>query len=301
MKKHLVGFIREEAPEFGDGGGAELGLPHEVNAITEEVDSVTEEPVAEDEPIEETLIEEVTESLETPEEETKVTEAPSIDAQQIGKTIADELRPSLQPVTKETAPQQPMTEAEQAEMLNRMKFDEKFVEDMFGTYEEPADKERQLRALDNLRQGVVSEAVTLANYLVEQQTQKLTEQLAPVLQQYSETTQQKAEDTFYKSYPTLDTDQYRPLAKTVATNIQQSGKEFASTNDYYNEIAAQTETLIKSMVPNFALKGEPTKTKQTQTKAPATQQIGGQGGSGGGNEKPVKKTRYQLAADSLRF
>tara|TARA_R100000808_G_scaffold10241_1_gene27361 strand:- start:16970 stop:17872 length:903 start_codon:yes stop_codon:yes gene_type:complete len=300
MKKHLVGFIREEAPEFGDGGGADLGLPHVVEDTPTAEDPVTEEPVVEDEPIEEPTIEEPTESPENSEEETTVTEAP-IDAQQIGKTIADELRPALQPVTKEAEPQQTMTEAEQAEMINRMKFDEKFVEDMFGTYEEPADKERQLRALDNLRQGVVSEAVTLANYLVEQQTQKLTEQFAPVLQQYTETAQQKAEETFYESYPTLDTDQYRPLAKTVATNIQQSGKEFATTNDYYKEIAAQTETLIKSMVPDFALKGEPTKTKQTQTKAPATQQIGGQGGSGGGKEEPVKKTRQQLAADVLQF
>ncbi|MBO87918.1 MAG: hypothetical protein CMP14_00210 [Rickettsiales bacterium] len=287
MRIHQLGFIHEEASEHGDGGGADLGLPTDGQAVVEsttppEPEIVTEQP-----------------ELELNDEQVEQ-ETPQFDPTAIGKSIAEELKPALQPVEQPKTVDD-LTESEKAEMLNRMQFNEDFVQQMFGTYDEPAEKEQQLKALDALRQGVVNEAATIAQYLVQQQQEQLTQQLAPILQTYQEQQSNQSEKAFYDKYKALDDDNYRELTKMVATNVQQSGKEFASQEDYYQEIAAQSEAMIKRTVPNFSLNGASTPTKTTQMTAPASQQIGGQGGSGGAPRNQEKVTKQQHAANILEF
>ena len=122
-----------------------------------------------------------------------------------------------------------------------------------------------------------------------------------ILQGYQEQQATQTEKAFYDKYTALDNDQYRQLTKVIATNVQQSGKQFASAEDYYQEIAAQSEELIKQTVPTFSLNGASTPTKTTQTTTPATQQIGGQGGSGGAPRNQEKVTKQQHAANILKF
>ena len=285
MKKHLQGFIYEEAPEFGDGGGADLGLPTDGQAVVE----ITP---PEEQGTEQSELELQDENVEQG--------TPQFDSAAIGKSIAAELVPALQPVEQPKTVDD-LTDAEKAEMLNRMQFNEDFVQQMFGTYDEPAEKEQQIQALNQLRQGVVNEAATIAQYLVQQQQEKLASQLAPILQGYQEQQATETEKSFYNKYAALDNEQYRQLTKVSATNVQQSGKQFASAEDYYQEIAAQSEELIKQTVPTFSLSSASTPTKTTQTTTPATQQIGGQGGSGGAPRTQGKVTKQQHAANILKF
>tara|TARA_R110002051_G_scaffold140428_7_gene213190 strand:+ start:4815 stop:5672 length:858 start_codon:yes stop_codon:yes gene_type:complete len=285
MKKHLQGFIYEEAPEFGDGGGADLGLPTDGQAVVE----ITP---PEEQGTEQSELELQDENVEQG--------TPQFDSAAIGKSIAAELVPALQPVEQPKTVDD-LTAAEKAEMLNRMQFNEDFVQQMFGTYDEPAEKEQQIQALNQLRQGVVNEAATIAQYLVQQQQEKLASQLAPILQGYQEQQATETEKSFYNKYAALDNEQYRQLTKVIATNVQQSGKQFASAEDYYQEIAAQSEELIKQTVPTFSLSSASTPTKTTQTTTPATQQIGGQGGSGGAPRTQGKVTKQQHAANILKF
>ena len=288
MKKHQLGFIYEEAPEYGDGGGADLGLPTDGQAVVES----TTPPEQSQEETEQPELELQGEKVEQ--------ETPQFDPTAIGMSIAAELAPALQPAEQPKTVDD-LTESEKAEMLNRMQFNEDFVQQMFGTYDEPAEKEQQLQALDALRQGVVNEAATIAQYLVQQQQEQLTQQLAPILQTYQQQQSVQSEKSFYDNYKALDNDNYRELTKMVATNVQKSGKEFASAEEYYQEIAAQSEAMIKQTVPTFSLNGASTPTKTTQTTTPATQQIGGQGGSGGAPRTQEKVTKQQHAANILKF
>lgn len=289
MKIHQKGFIYAEAPEFGDGGGADLGLPTDGQPVVESPTPLEEQQEETEQP-----------ELELNDDEKTKVETPQFDPTAIGKSIAAELKPALQPAEQPKTIDD-LTDDEKAQMLNRMQFDDEFAQNLFGSYDEPAERETQLKALDALRQGVVNEAATIAQFLVQQQQEQLAQQLAPILNGYQQQQSDETEKQFYDTYKLLDSDNYRPLTKMVATNVQQSGKEFATTEAYYQEIAAQTETLIKQTVPTFSLNGASTPTKTTQTTTPATQQIGGQGGSGGAPRNQEKVTKQQHAANILKF
>ena len=287
------GPIREEAdPEQGSGGGAvTAGLPHETGEPT---------PVIDQQPASTPPTEPVSDGDgehqgQYPDPQPQPDQTPP----QQGVVDLDELVKKLTPPQQQqpVAPQPPvkLTEEQKDELLQRFNVTDDFLLDLFGDADTPAEKARQIKALTAFRDGLVAQATTMADYLVEQKLQTMQQQLAPVMEVAQTQAAQAAEDKFFSTYSAFSTPAHKEAAKRVAQTIDRS--KFPDEGDFHKEIATQTETFIKQFDPNFSLANTQ---KPTQTPTPASQSIGGQGGSGGAPTQKQKVSPQKDAADSLR-
>jgi len=191
-------------------------------------------------------------------------------------------------------PEKELTPEEIAQLTNQWNPTPDFLNRLQGGDEQ--DQSLQLQAIEEMRDGFLRQALTVADQMYQQRQQQMEAQLAPLRQHYAELAGRQAEEQFYKSYPGLA--KHKDLTTKVAQAIQASGQQFKTPQEQSQTIASQTESVIKQFDPNFSLTAQ---TKPTRSSQPASQQIGGQGGAGGAAQSSKPLTPQQRAAEKLKF
>lgn len=188
---------------------------------------------------------------------------------------------------KET--EKPATPEEIAEAKKQLKYWEPTPEFVakFGNLE------TQQAAFSELRDGLMTQFVTIVNGLLKQQHQQWDERFTPVQSMIAERQEAERETRFNTAYPELATDSAKQIMAVVGQKIHAAGG-FAglSEKDAFAKLAKESEKFIQGFNPAFKLSGAvqvSPKTKKSSTPAggiPVTSNGGG-GGGGNGGSAPV--------------
>jgi hypothetical protein len=187
--------------------------------------------------------------------------------------IVQGLQPAApaQPATQERVP----TEAEQRAAMNYWEPTQDFYTKLNNPATQPA-------AIQEMRDGLVKEAVTASNYLVKMALHEVQKYIAPLQQFYGNEQQTRAKAQFFEKFPTL---------KGRDALLHQVAQAHAAANPNApwepDKIAAVAEQIIRMEKPEFTLvapAAAPTQTQPTKTpqmSKPTGTSVGGQGGAGG--------------------
>ena len=223
---------------------------------------------------------EVEEPVETPPEAAPPPKADS-------KEIADAIREGFSQVVppQQAAPQ--MSEEEIARALKVWQPDNKFASQFREAI--GADDAAPLhQAILSMRDGLMQQAATYSNYLVQMQREQLMKELAPVLESVREQRRQQTVGRFLTKYPSLKP--FERALPLVAKQLAESGANYAGDEGKaFESLANATAEYVKTFNPEFSL-GQPATAGSGGVK-PASVSFGS---GGGGGSAPARKASADI-------
>lgn len=210
-----------------------------------------------------------------------VTTQTPLTAQQIAAIAAETVRAS-QPVVKQVAPQP--TQEEIDKHLGVVKVTPEMCVEM-GLPAEAAP------FLDKLQKSIVTNAVRMANVIIEQKAAELNRKVDPHISFAQRQQHIMLEHQFREANP--DLKGYEPIVNDIAAKLKQSGFR-GNQEQAFQKIAEETRKYLKGMGIDPATKnvGGTVGTETSTTSKPnmSTVSAGSQGGAGGAPKQPKKES-----------
>lgn len=222
------------------------------------------------------------ETLPTKEEPTK---APVIDEEQYKRYLEwqhqqqqqqlpqQQVR-QQQPVQSQPQPQtQPLSEEEVARLTNRFTLDEAGYDAIFAT----EDKQESIRALNQVLQGVVRQAVTMSHYLMQDTAGKIQQTVQPYMQFADSQRELMLRETFFSEHPDLRGSEV--IINAVMTGMAQQGVKFSDNKQLFDAVAKATKDQLAALGAKGQMNGQ--QTQQAQVKPKMARLPAGSGGGSG--------------------
>lgn len=170
--------------------------------------------------------------------------AGGFDAEKFAKTFADSIAPVLQKGAEPAAPK--MTPEEARKLLNTWEPDDDWYA-KFGNLETQKD------AVAMMRDALIRQADTLAQFRMNDALEKLRGEFMPHIQAMQQWADQQRDDRFVTKYPQLGDEKLRPLVIAVSEDLARQGKKFNSEAEAFAALANGVESVIKVNNPDFKL------------------------------------------------
>ena len=151
------------------------------------------------------------------------------------------------------------------------------------------DKPEQVAALNNFAQGIVKQALTMAQVHIASVTQSLEQrfgqQISPLTQQREAQVGEAVKNEFFTAHQ--DLKDLEPLVTEIANQAKTSGQKFASKEEAFKFVADRVRSLVPR-APTAASQPGATAPNQPQGQQPvqrrmATTSVGSQASSSGGS------------------
>lgn len=202
-------------------------------------------------------------------------------AKQFGETVAESLKTNVKPAEPE------MSKEEAAKLLNVWNPDDTW----YASYD---NLETRKAAIEQMRDGLVRQADTIAQLRMQEELTKLRDEYNPKLTMVEEFTNRQREDRFHGEFPQLKNPGLQPLINAVTEDLVKQGKTFTSEGEMFKAVANGVAAVIKVTNPEFTLEtagSTPANTGRTTNTIPVTTPGagGGTGRSTGAVKGPVKK------------
>lgn len=146
------------------------------------------------------------------------------------------VQPPVQQQQQQVAPQ--LTQEQVAQQLNIYSLTEADYDAVFDTN----DKQESIKALDNILQKAVRQAVTMSHVLVQEAQHKIQTQVQPYMQFADEQKHSALEQAFFTEHKDLEAA--RPVVDAVLKQFQQSGQKFASPKQLFDAVAQNTKAYL---------------------------------------------------------
>jgi len=108
-------------------------------------------------------------------------------------------------------------------------------------------------AIQEMRDGLVVQADTLAQLRMQEFTDNLMKKLSPQLDAVRVFQDQQRDDRFHKAYPQLANPSLKPLLDAVTDGLVKQGKRFPNEQEAFKALASGVEAVIKVNNPDFKL------------------------------------------------
>jgi len=174
------------------------------------------------------------------------------------------------------APQ--MSQEEIDRLLNTVRVDNDLAESIFGS--EVSDQ--QVKALQNFADSIIKNSTTVGNYALQHMYSKLNTQISPALDMAREARDNEFYSGVTSMYPALKG--HEQTMRKVLEQLRQSGYTANSGAEAAQIVAGQTESLIRSVNPQFSLQSgaQNNNNNGQQGSMPSMASLGG--GAGGGQQ-----------------
>jgi hypothetical protein len=206
-------------------------------------------------------------------------------AKEFGDTLGTTLKPILEKAT--TEPEVPMTPEEARRILNVWEPDEQW-------YAQYDNLETRGDAVQAMRDGLVRQADTIAQFRMREMVDALRQEVMPHLTSATQTANQAREERFKVQFPQLKETALQPLIKAVAQDLVDRQQTFQSEPELFKALAGGVEAVLKVNNPDFKLEttnggGQQIQQGRSGRSLPVTTPGGG-GGTGRreGGSKPEK-------------
>ena len=146
-----------------------------------------------------------------------------------------------------------------------------------------AGGEGSLKAMQQLRDGLVRQAVTMASYMIQDQMEKYEAKFKPQFEPIQKYVTEKQVKELYDDFYTANKD-LKPYDSIVQAAVQQlkgEGASFKSKEEGFKAAAERTRSILKSL-PGISLDPEGTGGQSPNPTRMPTLSKGGQGGLGKG-------------------
>lgn len=195
-----------------------------------------------------------------------------------------------QPPPAQQQPPQQQSPEEIQRALNVYSLSEQDYDSVFNV----DSKEESIKALNDVLQKVVRQAVTMSHVLLQDQQQQILQQVQPYMQFADTQRQVMLESSFYQQHPDLQAS--KPVVDAVLKQFQSQGVKFSDEKQLFDAVAQNTKAYLSQLV-QLGQTAAPTLQGQQQTQNGGTPQgakpsmaalpRGGQGGAGasGGSGK----------------
>lgn len=217
------------------------------------------------------------------------TSSGSFDASKFAKEFGDTLGTTLKPILEQARPQEPeMTPEEARRILNVWEPDEQW----YARYD---NLETRTEAVNEMRDGLIRQADTIAQFRMKEMVDQLRGEVMPHLQQSAQVANQQREERFKVTYPQLKEPALQPLIKAVAQDFVDRQQTFQSEGELFKALAGGVEAVLKVNNPEFKLETVTSQngSETTQGRSPRSLPVTSPGGGGGtgrreGGPKPEK-------------
>lgn len=149
------------------------------------------------------------------------------------------------------------------------------------------DKQQSIKALDNILQNVVRQALTMAHTLHKQEITQFEQKVQPYMQFADDQRHTAMETAFYTRH--ADLQQSAPVVTAVLKQFQAANVKFPTAEALFDAVAQHSKAYLSQLVQlgQTAPPQTPANVGLPNTVKPrmAALPTGGQGGSGGGQGK----------------
>jgi hypothetical protein len=210
---------------------------------------------------------------------------PAFDASKFAKEFGDTLGTTLRPIIEQATPKAPpMTPEEARKILNIWEPDEQW-------YKSYDNLETRADAIASMRDALIKQADTLAQFRMQEMVDQLRQEVMPHLTSSTQLVNQQREERFRTTYPQLADEGLQPLVKAVAQDFVDRKQTFKSETELFKALAGGVEAVLKVNNPGFKL--EAVSDGTTQGRSSRSLPVTTPGGSGGtgrreGQGKEVK-------------
>jgi hypothetical protein len=206
---------------------------------------------------------------------------PSKFAKEFGETVAESLKTTVKPA------EPPMTKEQAVKLLNVWSPDDVW----YASYD---NLDTRKSAIEQMRDGLIRQADTLAQLRMQEELTKLREEYAPKLSMVEEHANRQREERFHGEFPQLKNPGLQPLISAVTEDLVKQGKTFTTEGEMFKAVANGVAAVIKVTNPEFTLEtagSTPANTGRTGNQIPVTTPGagGGTGRTTGAVKGPVKK------------
>lgn len=168
------------------------------------------------------------------------------DASKFAKEFGDTLSSTLKPILERTQPEKEMSQEEARKLLNYWDPDENW-------YKSFDNLETRNEAIGQMRDALVKQADTLAQFRMREMIDALREEIMPGLKTVSETANAQREERFNTQFPQLAKPELKPLIKSIAQDFVDNKKTFKSEGELFKALANGVEAVFKVSNPDFKL------------------------------------------------
>lgn len=204
---------------------------------------------------------------------------PSKFAKEFGQSVAESLKTTV------GAPREPeMSKEEAAKLLNIWNPDDAW----YASYD---NLETRKTAVEQMRDGLIRQADTIAQLRMQEALDSLREEYAPKLSMIEEQTTRQREERFHGSFPQLKNPGLQPLISAVTEDLVKQGKTFTTEGEMFKAVADGVAAVIKVTNPEFTLEtagSTPANTGRNTNTIPVT--TPGAGGGTGRSTGAAKDT-----------
>jgi len=200
--------------------------------------------------------------------------------------LANKLQPQQQAQPQQ---QQPLTQEEFDKTFNIVRPTKDQWEALRGE-----DEAAALSALTNMLHGTSKQAVTLAQYALQQEVQKLTQQFAPALQYAQAQEMERMKGEFFEQYP--DLKGYEPLLTEIRDRLVAQGTQFPDKATAFKTVAEEAKKVLAKL-PGAQAAGQPG--AQPQQRAGTMPALSGKGNVGAGDRPPSGSNSKEARVKSL--
>jgi len=187
-------------------------------------------------------------------------------------------------------PQKELSPEEVAKAFNVYEIPAPMVQRLAG--EDPEVQKEVLGHFQQMRDGLVRQALTISAYQQQLLKDQMMQQLAPALQMAQGVYQQEQRKRFFEEYP--DLAGVEPLLEEIRDNMIAKGVKFDSEKHAFTEVAKRARAVLAKLPRTEGGNGGQGAQGQTQQSANrmSTVSSGGQGGvgasnKGGGKNRPA--------------
>jgi len=202
--------------------------------------------------------------------------SPTVDARALAQEFGSVIGQHFQP---QAPPQRQITPEEARKLLNVWEPSNEWL----AKYD---NLETRTNALAELRDGLIRQADTIAQYRMREMMDGMQQTYAPVMQYMQQQEARAGEWRFKQAFPDLGHENFRPLLFAVSQNILAQGVPFRSEQELFTAIANGVEAVIKVNNPDFKLgngSGNPAPAQRKQGRpAPGAIPVTSPGSGGGG-------------------
>lgn len=220
-----------------------------------------------------------------------VASTPAAPAALTSDAIATAIREGLAPLTQRGQPAAPAEDL--AKKLNIFTADAGVYEQLLGVKPDSPDR---VVALNNLLQGVAKQAVSIANYVMEQRLSKMEGNMKPAMDYASTQEGQRQQAEFAAEHPDLADPRFLAIAKKELEMVMAQGKKFPDIKSARLYVAEQTRKTLQGLgITPVPSQGNPnpstptvnSATSPAPTRKMATTSLGGRGGGSTATGKPA--------------
>lgn len=168
-------------------------------------------------------------------------------AQEFGATLGATLKPVIEQ-GRQAAP--PMTPEEARRLLNVWEPDDAW----YAKYD---NLDSRKDAVAMMRDALIKQADTLAQYRMQEMIDNLKREVMPHLQSVAEMSNRQREERFHATYPQLSHPELQPLVSAVSQDLVARGQRFRTEGEVFAALAKGVEAVIKVNNPEFKLEATP--------------------------------------------